>query len=97
MTGSTGRFIAQKSPGRPRKIDWQELEPDIPANPSQLLRKPAHQLGVWPNAIRYACRQMKTTDKKLRYQKWDHGSGLGFLQKMRNLIKEDSSADICRY
>jgi len=64
MTGSTGRFIAQKSPGRPRKIDWQELEPDIPANPSQLLRKPAHQLGVWPNAIRYACRQMKMNDKK---------------------------------
>ena len=48
-------------PGRPRKIDWQELEPDIQANPDKLLRERAHELGVWPNAIWSACRQIKIT------------------------------------
>ena len=51
-------------PKRPRPVlknDWQELEPDIPANPDQLLAEPADQLGVWPNAIWCACRQVKTT------------------------------------
>ena len=57
--------LSPKSPpGRPRKIDWQELEPDIQANPDKLLRTPTHELGVWPNAIWYDCRQMKITYKK---------------------------------
>ena len=51
-------------PGRPRKIDWQELEPDIQANPDKLLRERAHELGVWQNAIWSACRQIKITYKK---------------------------------
>ena len=61
MTGVNGQIYRQKPPGQPRKIDQQELEPDIPANPDQLLAEPADQLGVWPNAIWCACRQVKTT------------------------------------
>jgi len=39
--------LSPKSPlGRPRKIDWQELETDIPADLDQLLFEPADQLGV---------------------------------------------------
>ena len=34
------------------------------ANPDKPLRTPTHELGVWPNAIWYACRQMKITYKK---------------------------------
>ena len=61
MTGVNGQIYCPKGPRPVLKNDWQELEPDIPVNPDQLLAEPADQLGVWPNAIWCACRQMKTT------------------------------------
>jgi transposase len=45
-------------------MDWDALERDIKKNPDKLLRERASELGVWTNAIWYACQKMRITHKK---------------------------------
>lgn len=54
----------KKSPGRPRKFDWNKLEEDIKNNPDKRLIDRAEDFGSCIHSIWYAQNKMSITRKK---------------------------------
>jgi transposase len=49
---------------RKRKLDWAALQKDVDAHPDKILKERAEAFGVHVNAIWYALREMKLSNKK---------------------------------
>ena len=54
----------KKQGHRERKLDWTSLRKDVEAYPDKMLKERAEAFGVAVNAIWYAMKQMKISNKK---------------------------------